>query len=256
MMLGWLEVVPWRGIHEPADRYELRRSAVVEISRRPGLRRAMKPYRVLLAEDHRLVRAGLRAVLEEMGCVEVVGEADDGREALRMIARHRPGLVLMDISMPNLNGLEATRRIMHDYPNVLVIILSMHAGDEYVHQALRAGARGYLLKEAAPRDLQLAIEAAARGEIFISPAISRRIVKSVNNIAVKHEPLDELSPRQREILQLIAEGKSTKRIAALLDTSVKTVETHRATLMRRLDIHDVPGLVRYAVHHGLVSAEI
>lgn len=216
----------------------------------------MKPIRVVLAEDHRLVRAGLRALLETSSKIEVVGEADDGRKALELVARQRPTLVLMDIAMPSLDGLETTRRIVKEHPDVRVIILSMHTDDKYVLQALRAGARGYLLKDAVPRELELAVDAVVGGEIFLSPAISKRVVEDyLHRAGNDTTPLDQLSPRQREILQLIAEGRSTKRIAALLATSVKTVETHRSVLMERLDIHDIAGLVRFAVRHGLVSAD-
>ncbi len=215
-----------------------------------------KPIRLLLVEDHRLIRAGLRALLEGSPNIEVVAEADNGREALAQIVEHRPTIVLMDISMPNLNGIEATRQIAKEFPGPHVIILSMHSNDEYVIQALRAGARGYILKEAAPRELEFAVEAVTRGELFLSPAISKRVIDDyLTQVADEITPLERLSPRQREILQLIAEGKSTKQIAAVLDTSVKTIETHRASLMKRLAIHDVAGLVRYAIKHGLISPE-
>jgi DNA-binding NarL/FixJ family response regulator len=215
-----------------------------------------KPIRAVLAEDHRLVRAGLRALLETMRDIEVVGEADDGRHALELVALHQPTIVLMDISMPSLDGIETTRRIAKEHPDVHVIILSMHADDRFVAQALRAGARGYLLKDAVPRELELALDAVARDEIYLSPAISKRVVEEyLSKAQGAGSPLEQLSPRQREILQLIAEGRSTKQIAALLAISVKTVETHRAVLMEKLDIHDIAGLVRYAVRHGLVSTE-
>jgi DNA-binding NarL/FixJ family response regulator len=215
-----------------------------------------KPIRLLLVEDHRLVRAGLRALFEGSPNIEVVAEADNGREALAQIAEHRPTIVLMDISMPNLNGIDATRQIARESPGLHVIILSMHSNDEYVLQALRAGARGYILKEAAPRELEFAVEAVTRGELFLSPAISKRVIDDyLAQAAGDITPLERLTPRQREILQLIAEGKSTKQIAAVLDTSLKTVETHRASLMKRLAIHDVAGLVRYAIKHGLISPE-
>ncbi len=215
-----------------------------------------KPIRAVLAEDHRLVRAGLRARLATMSDIEVVGEADDGRRALELVALHHPTIVLMDISMPSLDGLETTRRIAKEHPDVRVIMLSMHADDRLVAQALRAGAKGYLLKEAVPRELELALAAVARGEIYLSPTISKRVIEDyLSHARGEASPREHLSPRQREILQLIAEGRSTKQIAALLATSVKTVETHRAVLMEKLDIHDIAGLVRYAVRHGLVSTE-
>jgi DNA-binding NarL/FixJ family response regulator len=216
----------------------------------------MKEVRLLLVDDHWLVRASLKSLLDEVAGVEVVAEASNGREALERIAQHRPDLVLMDISMPGLNGVEATRRIVDEHPDVRVIVLSMHGSDEHVLRALRAGASGYVLKGSAPRELELAIEAVAQGQIFLSPAISKHVIEIyLSRTADKTSSLDQLTPRQREILQLIAEGNSSKQIANMLDTSVKTIESHRASLMGRLDIHDIAGLVRYAVRHGLVSSE-
>jgi DNA-binding NarL/FixJ family response regulator len=216
----------------------------------------MTPVRVLLAEDHWLVRASFKSLLTDFPGIEVVAEAGDGREALELIAQHRPELVLMDISMPGLNGLEATRRIVKEHPGIKVIVLSMHAGEEYVLQALRAGASGYVLKGAAPGELELAIASVARGERFLSPAISKQVIEVyLGRVAKPASSLEQLTPRQREILQLVAEGKSSKQIAQLLNASIKTIESHRASLMERLDIHDVAGLVRYAIRHGLVSAE-
>jgi DNA-binding NarL/FixJ family response regulator len=216
----------------------------------------MTPVRVLLAEDHWLVRASFKSLLTDFAGIEVVAEAGDGREALELIAQHRPDLVLMDISMPGLNGLEATRRIVKEHPGIKVIVLSMHAGEEYVLQALRAGASGYVLKGAAPGELELAIASVARGERFLSPAISKQVIEVyLGRVAKPASSLEQLTPRQREILQLVAEGKSSKQIAQLLNASIKTIESHRASLMERLDIHDVAGLVRYAIRHGLVSAE-
>lgn len=216
----------------------------------------MKTVRILLVDDHALVRAGLRSLLEDIEGLQVVGEAHDGREAADAIGVHRPDIVLMDISMPGLNGLDATRRIVKEYPSVRVIVLSMHANETHVLQGLRAGALGYVLKGSAPRELALAIEYVARGEFFLSPIISKHVIDIyLGRAGEKVGSFDELTPRQREILQLIAEGKSSKQIAQVLDTSVKTVESHRASLMSRLDIHDVAGLVRYAIRNGLVSPE-
>lgn len=216
----------------------------------------MKTIRVLLADDHVLVRAGIRALLKNFPWVDVVGEASNGREALTLIKSHSPNIVLMDIAMPDLNGLEAATRVVKDFPSVRVIILSMHANEEYVLQALRAGASGYLLKDAATAELELALQAVARGETYLSPAISKRVIDNyLERVSDKPSPLGHLTPRQREILQLIAEGKTTKEAAFLLSVSVKTIETHRAQLMDRLDIHDVPGLVRYAMRVGLITAE-
>jgi DNA-binding NarL/FixJ family response regulator len=216
----------------------------------------MNPIRILLCDDHLLIRASLKSLIGEFPGIEVVGEAGDGREALDHVAKLRPNVVLMDIAMPGLNGLEAARRLVKDQPHVRVVMLSMHSDESHVLQALRAGASGYVLKGSAPRELEMAIEAVARGEIFLSPAISKHVIDVyLNRAEGQANSLDLLTPRQREILQLIAEGKSSKQIAQLLEASVKTIESHRASLMERLDIHDVAGLVRYAIRHGLVSPE-
>lgn len=216
---------------------------------RPG-----SDIRILLAEDHTLVRAGIRSLLDRIGGMEVVAEASDGQEAVRLAREHKPQLVVMDIAMAGLNGLEATRRIRSENPDAKILILSMHANEQYVHQALQAGASGYLLKDAATEELELAIQAALKGQTYLSPRISRRLVDDYLKQG-DGNPADQLTPRQREILQLIAEGRSTRAIAERLHVSVKTVETHRAQLMDRLDIHDVPGLVRFAIRTGVISAE-
>ena len=214
----------------------------------------MNTVRVLLADDHTLVRAGLRKLLESIPAMEVVGEAGDGLALLELAERLRPDVVLMDIAMPGLNGLEATGRICRAWPEVRVLILSMHQNAEYVRQALRQGAAAYLLKDAAPLELELALAAVLRGETYLSPAVSKGVVSDYVQRLRSDEPAeDALTPRQREVLQLIAEGHSTKEIARRLDLSVKTVETHRTQLMRQLDIHEVAGLVRYAIRSGLVS---
>jgi DNA-binding NarL/FixJ family response regulator len=216
----------------------------------------MNLTRVLLADDHALVRAGIRALIEKIPNVEVVGEAKSGREALEMIKSKLPNLVLMDIAMSELGGLEALPRITKDFPGVKVIILSAHANEEYVIRALRSGAAGYMLKDAATAELELAIRSVAEDKTYLSPSISRTVIDNyLERVGGPLSPLEQLTPRQREILQLIAEGKNTKEIASDLDISVKTVESHRLQLMERLNIHDVPGLVRYAVRSGLVSAE-
>ncbi|HEX4646999.1 MAG TPA: response regulator transcription factor [Verrucomicrobiae bacterium] len=216
----------------------------------------MNRVRILLADDHTLMRAGIRSLLEKIPGVEVVGEAADGREALALVRAQLPNLVLMDIAMSGLNGLEATARVVKEFPQVRVIILSMHANEEYVVQTLRTGASGYLLKDAATAELELAILAVARGDTYLSPAISKRVIDDyLGRVIGEKTPLDQLTPRQREILQLIAEGKSTKEIAFLLNVSIKTVETHRLQLMDRLGIHDIPGLVRHAMRLGLVPPE-
>lgn len=212
--------------------------------------------KLVIADNHTLVRAGFRSLLEDLGDIEVIGEADNGRLALQLVEATQPDLVLMDIAMPELNGLEATARITHDFPAVRVLIVSMHANEEYVYQALKAGAVGYLLKDSGPEELELAINAIARGETYLSPAVSKHVVNDyVRRLGQDEDPLDQITPRQREILQLIAEGKNTKQIAEILYISTKTVETHRSQLMDRLDIHDIAGLVRYAIRIGLVVLE-
>lgn len=223
----------------------------------------MTRMRILLADDHILMRTGMRSWLQSIPEVEVVGEASDGREALRLIAKVRPDVVLMDVGMPGLNGLDATAQVTKDFPQVHVLILSMHANEEYVVQALRVGARGYLLKDAEPEELGVALKAIRRGKTYLSPQVSqgvigdylRRIGAPGGNNAQTADVSSLLTARQREVLQLIAEGQTTKKIAALLHLSDKTVESHRLRLMRQLDIHDIAGLVRYAIRTGLVMPE-
>lgn len=214
----------------------------------------MKPLRVVLADDHALVRAGIRSLLERIPGVTVVGEAETGIDALALIQNRQPDIALVDIAMRGLNGLEVAARVATDFPQVRVIILSMHANEEYVAQALRAGAVGYLLKDSATAELDLALEAACRGETYLSPAISRTVISGylARLSGAGRATASPLTPRQREILTLVANGKSTKEIAHTLNLSVKTVETHRAQLMERLNIHDVAGLVKYALHVGLI----
>ena len=214
----------------------------------------MSAMRVLLADDHTLVRAGLRKLLESMPDIHVVGEAGDGLALLALAEQLQPHLVLMDIAMPGLNGLEATARLIKAMPGIRVMILSMHQNEEYVRRALRHGAVAYLLKDSAPMELELAITAVLRGETYLSPAVSKGVLDDyVHRLREDDQPSEHLSPRQREVLQLIAEGLSTKDIARRLDLSVKTVETHRTTLMRQLDVHEVTGLVRHALKLGLVT---
>lgn len=212
----------------------------------------MKPIRVALAEDHTLVRAGIRALLENIPGVQVVAEAGDGRAALRLIRILQPAVVIMDIGMPGLNGLEAAAQIATELPKISVLILSMHMNEEYVIRALRIGVAGYLLKDAGTAELELAIEAVTRGETYLSPGVSKHVADYVRRMNGEPGHLETLTPRQREILQLIAEGHTAKEIAYTLNLSVKTVETHRAQLMARLGIHDIAGLVRYAIRTGLV----
>ncbi|MGZ6123360.1 MAG: response regulator [Myxococcales bacterium] len=212
----------------------------------PGLR-------LLLVDDHALVRAGLRSLLHDVRGIEVVAEAGNGRDALRLIEELHPEIVLMDISMPVLNGFEAARRVVREHPQTRVLMISMHADEQYVSQAFAAGAMGYLLKSAEPDELQAALDAIRGGQRWLSRAVRRRLegtpaVQSFSDRA-------PLTPRQREVLQLIAEGNSTRDIAQQLRISVKTVETHRAQLMDRLGIRNVPGLVLYAIRAGIVQAE-
>jgi DNA-binding NarL/FixJ family response regulator len=216
----------------------------------------MSTIRVLLADDHGLVRSGIRLLLETLDGVQVVAETEDGQHALELIETLRPDVALIDISMPGLNGIETAAQIKARFSQTRVVILSMHAREEYVSQALRHGASGYLLKDSTPMELNLALRAATRGETYLSPRVSEVMVeKYVRSGGAEQNPLDLLTPRQREILRLIAEGRSTKQIAALLDVSIKTVDTHRALLMERLGIHELAGLVRFAVRSGLVSGE-
>jgi DNA-binding NarL/FixJ family response regulator len=218
---------------------------------------APKPIRVILADDHPIVRAGICEALKELPGVEVVGEANSGREAIELVASHQPDVVFMDISMPGLNGLEATERIIKASPKMRVIILSRHDNEEYVWRALKVGASGYLLKQAAIAELKSALQRVAGGEIYLSQEISRKLSKQLplHRIAHARSPVEQLTARQREILQLIAEGQTTKAIALILKISAKTVEYHRAKLMQTLNIFDIPGLVRFALRTGLISQE-
>ncbi|SRR5579859_366679 len=216
----------------------------------------MSKIRIILADDHHLVRVSLRSLISDFEEMTVIAEACDGQEAVDLADKLRPDIVLMDIAMAGLNGLEATRRIVKERTNVRVIVLSMHASEHYVLPALRAGASGYLLKASTESELEFAIKSVARGEIYLSPIISKHVVEVflVNGDQQKSS-LENLTPRQREILQLIAEGNSSKQIAHRLAASIKTIESHRASLMERLDIHEVTGLVRYAIRNGLVSPD-
>lgn len=214
----------------------------------------MGTVRVLLADDHELVRAGIRSLLEKISSVEIVGEVGDGQEAIRLVEKHEPDVVLADIAMPGLNGLEVTRHLTKTFPRVRVVILTMYSDDEHVYLALRAGAAGYLLKGSAREELELAIRAVARGDTYLSPPISKPLIMEYSH-HTQVGPLRGLSSRQTQVLQLIARGKTTKQIALDLNISVKTVESHRTQLMDRLEIHDIPGLVRFAIKVGLVELE-
>lgn len=218
----------------------------------------MSPIRILLADDHTLVRSGVKSLLSAMDAVDVVAEASDGLEAVKLAVAERPDVVLMDIAMRGINGLEAAAQIGQHNPEIKVIILSMHDSSEYVDQALRSGVAGYVLKDAAPLELEFALQAVMRGETYLSPRVSSQVVQSLVERA-QAPPVESdlalLSPRQTEILRSIANGRTTKQIAFDLGVSIKTIETHRGQIMERLDIHDLAGLVRFAVRVGLVSAE-
>ena len=216
----------------------------------------MSAIRVLLVDDHKLFRAGIRSLLQTVGGVEVVAEAGDGREALHLIEVQRPDVVLMDIMMPGLNGLDAAARVARTCPATRVLMLSMNADEDSVLQTLRAGAAGYLVKTAEPAELELAIRAVVRGETFLSSAISRHVVAAcLGRRDEERTTLERLAPRQREVLQLIAEGRTTKEVARELGISPKTAEAYRAELMKGLDIHDIASLTRYAIRMGVVSPD-
>jgi DNA-binding NarL/FixJ family response regulator len=214
-----------------------------------------EPIRVLIAEDHALVRAGFLALLQNLPEVLVVAEAGDGHEALHQIEAHRPDVVLLDITMPRMSGIEVAARATKQFPHTRVIMLSMHANEEYVWEALHAGASGYLLKDASIVELKLALAAMARGEPYLSAAVSKYVIAGYVRRGETNQ-IDLLTPRQREILRLIAEGHTTHDIAVMLHVSDKTVETHRSQLMHRLSLRDVTSVVRFAIRHGLVSLSI
>jgi DNA-binding NarL/FixJ family response regulator len=217
----------------------------------------MVKIRVLLAENHTIVRKGIRALLEGQAGIEVVAEAEEGRQAVRLTEQLRPDVVLMDFSMPGLNGLEATHQIINRVPGTKVLVLTRHANQEYVDRILKAGASGYLVKKSALEELVLAIQAVHRGDSYLDPAISTTIIRgylerSKTEGEARH---DRLTPRQREVLQLIAEGRTTREIAAMLHVSVKTVENHRTSLMEALDLHSTAELTQYAIRMGIISLD-
>jgi len=207
--------------------------------------------RILLADDHALVRQGFRRILEAEPDMAIVGEADNGREAVALAERLRPDVIVMDVGMPELNGIEATRRLADSLPRTRVLALSMHKDSVYVREILRAGARGYLLKDAFDRDLLLAVRAVARGEAYLSPAVSEAVLTDYRRHV--RDPLDLLTSREREVLQMLAEGKTNKEIAATLNLSVYTVDAHRGRIMEKLNLHSIGELVRFAVRNGLVE---
>jgi DNA-binding NarL/FixJ family response regulator len=220
----------------------------------------MAPFRILLADDHEVVRAGLRALLEEQNGWEVVAEAVDGREAVDKATKLKPDVVVIDIAMPSLNGLEAVRQIVKAVPHTKVLVLTMYDSDPLIQQVLQAGARGYLLKSDAGRDLVSAIEALRRNKTFFTPKVSQMVLEGYLDKGPKDKEVEDepeslrLTSRQREIVQLLAEGKSSKEVAAVLGLSVKTAETHRANIMRKLDCHSVTELVRYAIRNHIIAA--
>jgi len=216
----------------------------------------MKQLRVLLADDHTLIRAGLRLVIDREPEFTVVGEAPDGREAVALAQSLAPDIVVMDVGMPGLNGIEACRQIRESMPAVEVVMLSMHSDEGYVLRALKAGARAYLLKDSAEADLARAIRAASEGKSFFSPAVGKVLLEDYMRTLARtggEDSYELLSPREREILQLVAEGKSSKQIANLLNLSVHTVETHRARVMQKLNLRGIPELILYAVRKGIIS---
>ncbi|MCU1348001.1 MAG: LuxR family transcriptional regulator [Acidobacteria bacterium] len=214
------------------------------------------PIRVVLADDHTLVRAGIRSLLEGIAGIEVVGEAGDGSAALSLAAKQRPHVVLLDIGMPGMSGLEVVPRLLLIDRSIRAVMLSIHKGEEYVLEALRAGAVGYLLKEAAVPELEIAVRAVARGETYLSPAVSRTMVDGyLSRAGAIGDALAALTPRQREVLRLVSAGGTSKEIAKQLGVSYRTVEAHRLNLMRRINVHDTAGLVRYALRAGVVVRE-
>ena len=216
----------------------------------------MKKVRILLADDHTVMRAGLRALLERQPNLEVVGEAENGRKTVELASSHVPDVVVMDIAMPNLNGVEATRRMVSKQPTISVVILSMYSDESYVMRALEAGARAYLLKDSAVTDLIRAIEAVSQGKSFFSPKISRILAEEYVHALKQKGVADSyelLTPREREILQLLAEGKTNKEVATSLNISVYTAETHRGNILQKLNLHSSAELVLYAVRKGIIS---
>ena len=216
----------------------------------------MPQIRIVLADDHNIIRSGLRLLLERQPDFKVVAEAADGRQAVQLVAKHHPDVVVLDIGMPQLNGIEATRQIVAQESHPNVVILSMHSDESYVLRALKAGARAYILKNAAEADLIRAVQAVSEGKSFFSPVISKMLLEDyVRQVREKEveDSYDLLTPREREILQLIAEGKTNKEIATILGLSPHTIETHRGNILEKLNLHSVPELILYAVRKGIIQ---
>jgi two-component system response regulator NreC len=209
------------------------------------------PIRVVLADDHALVRQGLKALLEREG-FQVAGEASDGQEVVRLVSNLRSDVAILDIGMPILNGIDAARELQKSSPRTKTILLTRHDEDQYVTEALRAGVKGYVLKNQAATDLVHAIREVSRGGIYLSPNISRTVVEAL--VSKSELPADPLTSRERQVLQLVGEGKSSKEVATLLGISLKTAESHRTRLMQKLDIHETASLVRYAIRRGIIQA--
>jgi two-component system response regulator NreC len=216
----------------------------------------MRFIRVLLAEDHTIVRQGLRSLLDDEADIEIVGEAEDGQQAIELAQRLLPDVVLMDITMPVLNGLEATRQIKKSFPQVKVLVLTVHSTEEYIFQILRAGASGYVVKQAAVSELVQAIRTVYQGDSFLSPSISRQAIEEYGRRAeAMEDKYDRLTDREREVLQLIAEGRTNREIAQLLHVTVKTVEAHRAHVMDKLNLHSTAELTKYALRKGIINPD-
>ncbi len=216
----------------------------------------MKSTRIVLADDHTVVRKGLRMLLESYQDLQVVAEAADGRAAVAMAEEHRPDVVVIDVAMPVLNGIEAARQILGKLPNIAIVFLSMHSDEGYVLKALKAGARAYLLKDSAEHDLINAVKAVTEGKAFFSPAISKMLVEDYMRQMQERQVEDSydlLTTREREVLQLLAEGKSNKQVAALLNLSLYTVETHRSNIFQKLNLHNSAELILYAIRKGVIS---
>ena len=220
----------------------------------------MGNIKVLLADDHTIVRKGLCSLLEDEEGIEIIGEAEDGREAINLAEKLHPDIIVMDIAMPGLNGLEATRQLKKLYPEIKILILSMYANEEYVFQTLKAGAEGYLVKRVAPLELISAIKAVHQGNSFLSPTISRTVIdeyiRRADEISEQVDASKNLTARETEVLQLLAEGRKTREIAELLYISIKTVETHRAHIMDKLGIHSTAELTHYAISKGIISSDV